>query len=119
MRGKLLLVFMLMGGLVFGCTSPTDMESVYTLNGKQIAMKGAQTLFTPKGIEVEVTADHLSVLMNGEEEIDINGKKFRAYGEKIEVDGRAFPVASGETLVITPEGIMVRASGVGATGGSE
>ena len=117
MRGKLLLVFMLLGGLIFGCVSPTDMESIYTLNGKNIAMKGEQSLRTPKGIEVEVAADFLTVTMMGEEEIDINGRKFRAYGEKIEVDGKAFPVSSGETLVITDEGIMVR--GAGAPGGGE
>ncbi|MCZ6688843.1 MAG: hypothetical protein O7H41_04505 [Planctomycetota bacterium] len=82
-------------------------KSVCKLDGKPIVFSGEPILGLPKGISGTIEAKEIKATLIGEEVVTINGTEFRAYGEKVEVDGRAFPVASGETLRITEKGIFV------------
>ena len=93
-------------------------KSVCKLNGKPIVFSGEQILRIPKGISGTIEAKEIRATLIGEEVVTINGTEFRAYGEKVEVDGKAFPVSRGETLRITEKGIVVLATGSARDRGS-
>ena len=81
-----------------------DGRVVCTLNGREIVISGRRTLTIPEGIQGTVEAEKMMATMatlTSEEVVTINGREFRTYGEKVEVDGRAFPVADGEVLELT------------------
>jgi hypothetical protein len=90
-----------------GCAS----ESVYTLNGRKIAISGGQSLTIPKGFTAVVAGSGMEVTLDGDEEITINGRKFRAYSNKIEVNGDSYTVGPNQVLVVTSEGITIRGAG--------
>lgn len=116
MHGRMLFALVVLGLVLAGCASTRQGGSTYTLNGKQVVMSGLQKMNTPKGIETVVEGEGLNVTLSGEEEITINGRRFRAYGEKVEVDGEPFPVGQGKTLEVLENGdILIRgAVGPGA-----
>lgn len=115
MRVSWLLAFIALGVLLTGCSSVgfVRKESTYSLNGKQVVMKGDQDFKSPKGNEVTIEGPSLRVNVNGEEEITINGMRLRAYGDKIEVDGKAYPVSAGEVLELGKEQIVIRKAETG------
>ncbi|MCZ6692165.1 MAG: hypothetical protein O7H41_21485 [Planctomycetota bacterium] len=82
-------------------------KSVCKLNGKAIVFSGERILRLPKGISGRVEAKEIKATLLGMEAVTINGMEFRAYGQKLEVDGRPFPVSMGETLLISEKGISV------------
>lgn len=119
MRGFTIFALVAIGMFLSGCANPQSQDSNYTLNGQMLSMKGPQKLVTPKGIDVEVEGTGINVTLVGEEEISINGRKFRAYGKKIEVNGDAYPVGPGKTLVVDDEGVHILGAGGSGGGGEE
>ena len=90
-------------------------ETVYTINGKKVKMGGGQSITIPKGFSGTIDGSGMDVNLNGDEVIVINGRKIRAYSNKIEVNDKPYTVEGDQVLVISSAGIMIR--GAGAAGG--
>ena len=96
-----------------GCAGPT----LYTINGKSVRVGGGQTITITKGFSGTIEGSGMDVDLNGDEAVVINGRKIRAYSNKIEVNDKPYTVEGDEVLVITSSGILIQ--GAGAPGGGK
>ena len=91
-------------------------QSVYTINGKKVKMSGTQTITIPKGFSGTISGAGMDVNLNGDEVLNINGRKIRAYSNKIEVNDKPYTVEGDQALVITGSGILIEGAGAAGEG---